>query len=120
MKKNEYGTIGQVEVGDESPCSCCKYKQSDLDDDPCCCCNITLKEKEYYIKDEDLNIDLSPGSWIKIDPEDRTTHPTEYGKYLVCRKDGKIHLETWNGSGWAYNGKVIVYYAKINNPVLNK
>jgi hypothetical protein len=36
--------------------------------------------------------------WMKIE-----TRPTEYGKYLICRKDGKIHWETWNGSGWAYN-----------------
>ena len=42
--------------------------------------------------------------------------PTEYGRYLVVRKDGKKHLETWNNTGWAYNNKVIVnwYYPKIS------
>ncbi len=39
-----------------------------------------------------------------------------YGSYLVIRKDGKTHLETYNGTGWAYNHKVIKYYylPKIN------
>ena len=34
----------------------------------------------------------------------------EYGRYLIVRKDGKTHLETWNGTGWAYNDVAIVYY----------
>jgi len=34
----------------------------------------------------------------------------EYGTYLVVRKDGKTHLETFNGSGWAYNENSIEYY----------
>lgn len=34
----------------------------------------------------------------------------EYGKYLVVRKCGKKHLETWNGTGWAYNHSSIVAY----------
>lgn len=40
----------------------------------------------------------------------------EYGKYLVVRKDGKKHLETFNGTGWAYNHNTIVayYLPKIN------
>ncbi len=42
-------------------------------------------------------------------PENR---PDEYGKYLVWRKDGKFHLETWNNTGWAYNDKVIEYWLK--------
>lgn len=33
-----------------------------------------------------------------------------YGRYLVVRKDGKTHLETWNGTGWAYNNNVIEWY----------
>lgn len=34
----------------------------------------------------------------------------EYGRYLVVRKDGKKHLETFNGTGWAYNNNSIVAY----------
>lgn len=33
-----------------------------------------------------------------------------YGRYLVVRKDGKRHLETYNGTGWAYNDNVITHY----------
>ena len=51
--------------------------------------------------------------WIPFDWEDKSTHPPKYGKYLICRKDGKVHWETWNGSYWAYNGKVIVGWATI-------
>lgn len=34
----------------------------------------------------------------------------EYGRYLVVRKDGKTHLETFNGTGWAYNNNSIEWY----------
>lgn len=34
----------------------------------------------------------------------------EYGKYLVVRKDGKTHLETFNGTGWAYNNNEIRWF----------
>ena len=37
--------------------------------------------------------------WVAFDWNKTETHPTEYGKYLICRKDGKIHWETWNGNG---------------------
>lgn len=53
--------------------------------------------------------------WIKSDQ-----HPTVYGKYLVHRKDGKIHLETWNGSQWAYNDNVITHWAKLEGPKVEK
>ena len=33
-----------------------------------------------------------------------------YGTYLVIRKDGKSHLETFNGSQFAYNDNSIKYY----------
>jgi hypothetical protein len=40
----------------------------------------------------------------------------EYGRYLVVRKDGKKHLETFNGTGWAYNNNSIAafYMPKID------
>jgi hypothetical protein len=48
------------------------------------------------------------------DPEQIST--IEYGTYLVVRKDGKKHLETFNGTGWAYNNNSIVafYLPKIS------
>lgn len=36
------------------------------------------------------------------------------GKYLVQRKDGKIHMEMYNGGSFAYNEKVIVVYSELN------
>lgn len=33
-----------------------------------------------------------------------------YGKYLVVRKDGKIHFEVYNGTGWAYNNNSITHF----------
>lgn len=44
--------------------------------------------------------------------ENTSEHKTniEYGRYLVVRKDGKKHLETFNGTGWAYNNNSIVAY----------
>jgi hypothetical protein len=57
--------------------------------------------------------------WIRFDNDKIVTKPTEYGKYLVCRKDGKIHFETWNGTGWAYNHNEIRFYALITSPINN-
>lgn len=33
-------------------------------------------------------------SWVAFDWNKIETRPTECGKYLICRKDGKIHWET--------------------------
>ena len=38
-----------------------------------------------------------------------TGQKLEYGKYLVVR-DGKIHFEVYNGTGWAYNNKSITHF----------
>lgn len=48
------------------------------------------------------------------DPEQKSAIP--YGRYLVVRKDGHKFLETFNGSGWAYNDKSIVafYLPKVS------
>ena len=51
--------------------------------------------------------------WIdaKVNP------PTEYGKYRVYRKScDKVHDETWNGTGWAYNKNDITHYQIITKP----
>jgi hypothetical protein len=58
----------------------------------------------------------STHSWIKYSWENPISHPPAYGNYFVQRKDGKVHWEIWNGAGWAYNEKVIVYWAKIIPP----
>jgi hypothetical protein len=61
--------------------------------------------------------DIALSHWVKFDFNDLSTRPTSYGKYLVCRKDGKIHWEQWNGSGWAYNHNVITHWAEIKSPL---
>lgn len=57
-------------------------------------------------------------NWVAFDWMKIETRPTEYGKYLITRKDGKIHWETWNGSGWAYNHNEIRFWAEIKPPCL--
>jgi hypothetical protein len=57
--------------------------------------------------------------WVAFDWNKPETRPTKHGKYLVHRKDGKVHWETWNGSGWAYNGKVITYWMEVKLPQLH-
>lgn len=56
--------------------------------------------------------------WVAYDFMKLETRPPDPGKYFVCRKDGKVHWETWNGSGWAYNEKSITYWARVVPPVL--
>lgn len=55
----------------------------------------------------------SPIQWVEYDFNDPTGKPSEYGRYLVERKDGKIHWEIWNSTSWAYNENSIVAWAKI-------
>jgi len=57
--------------------------------------------------------------WIPFDYKvyNPYTRPPRYDKYFVCRKDGKVHWETWNGTGWAYNGEVITHYMDIRKPI---
>lgn len=54
--------------------------------------------------------------WVAFDWNKPETRPKKYGKYFVHRKDGKVHWETWNGSGWAYNGNVITYWMEVKPP----
>ncbi len=64
------------------------------------------KVDKFNQNNEHLPI-LIPIQYIDT-PDHKST--IEYGKYLVVRKDGKMHLETFNGSGWAYNHNSIAYY----------
>jgi hypothetical protein len=50
---------------------------------------------------------MAPNEFIK---KQYLGEKLEYGKYLVVRKDGKIHFEIFNGTGWAYNNEHISYY----------
>lgn len=45
---------------------------------------------------------------VKYDRNDKKN--IQYGRYLVIRKDGKTHLEAFNGTGFAYNDNSIEYY----------
>jgi hypothetical protein len=64
---------------------------------------------------EQLRIGAVSG-WVSYDWNKPETRPPKYGKYLITRKDGKIHWETWNGSGWAYNHNEIRFWAVIVPP----
>ena len=65
------------------------------------------------VTDEDLSI---ANNWVAYDFMNLDSRPPKYGKYFVRRKDGKVHWETWNGSGWAYNGNVITYWMEVKPP----
>ena len=54
--------------------------------------------------------------WVPYDFNVISNRPPLYGRYLVCRKDGKVHWETWNGTGWAYNNNEIRYWLIIPEP----
>lgn len=56
-------------------------------------------------------------NWIPYNFNDLSTRPKTSGKYFVHRKDGKVHWETWNGQGWAYNGNVITHWQDIKPPL---
>jgi len=61
----------------------------------------------------------SSTDWIEYDYDKIASQkPNKCGKYLVCRKDGKIHFENWNGTGWAYNDRTITYWKTINSPYI--
>ena len=69
---------------------------------------IITQHKADHISSEQAVSELldlfAVSDWIIYDWDKPETRPTKYGKYFVRRKDGKVHWETWNGSGWAYNG----------------
>jgi hypothetical protein len=56
-----------------------------------------MDERDYKAMNEELNqpsCQTAVISWVAFDWNKIETRPTKYGKYLVCRKDGKIHWET--------------------------
>lgn len=55
-------------------------------------------------------------NWVAYDWNNIDSRPPKYGKYFVHRKDGKVHWETWNGIGWAYNEKVITHWQEVKPP----
>lgn len=57
-------------------------------------------------------------NWIAYDFNKMETRPTKTGRYFVHRKDGKVHWEVWNGSGWAYNNNVITHWQEITPPII--
>lgn len=76
-----------------------------------------MKNEEQNIEKQEGNGVLPcAGRWVPFDFMKLETKPQKIGKYLICRKDGKIHWETWNGSGWAYNHNEIIYWAEIISP----
>lgn len=80
--------------------------------------NMFKKYHLYILKTLNMIKQPAISYWIEFDWNKIETRPTECKKYLICRKDGKIHWETWNGSGWAYNHNEIRYYASIIPPTI--
>lgn len=72
--------------------------------------NIPDQSRRYLM---DLIMAEIPYDW-KPYPANK---PDKYGKYLIMRKDGKIHWETWNNLNWAYNSDVITHFCVINKPI---
>jgi hypothetical protein len=64
-----------------------------------------------------VKADQDDANWIPYDFLVLESRPKTYGKYFICRKDGKVHWETWNGNGWAYNETVIKYWKDIKAPI---
>lgn len=67
-----------------------------------------IQSSNYNIEDESGYISTID-HW-KPFPKER---PTQTKRYIVQRKDGKIHFEKWNGSGWAYNNKTIEFFMEV-------
>ena len=75
------------------------------------------KMQEVTIKPENpTSCKCAVSGWVSYDWNKPETRPTKCGKYFVHRKDGKTHWETWNGSGWAYNGNVITFWMEVLPP----
>lgn len=68
-----------------------------------------LKEIELYISNIHEVLWSKPAT-LKPVKYDRNNKNIQYGRYLVIRKDGKQHLETFNGTGFSYNDNSIEYY----------
>ena len=78
---------------------------------------ITDAMEDYAKRRVDENsISQHISYWVAFDWNKPETIPIKYGKYLVRRKDGKIHWETWNGTGWSYNGNVITHWMEVKPP----
>jgi hypothetical protein len=83
-----------------------KYKSQfkDFDDQ--------LKETLTALITDTINDYKKHINWLPY-PDNK---PDKYGKYFICRKDGKVHWETWNGTGFAYNNNEIRYFMEIIMP----
>ena len=74
-------------------------------------------------KEEDETIKISEIAWNKY-PQTKPaiTQDVVNGKrrdrrFLVWRRGcEKLHFETWNGTGWAYNNNDITHWALITPP----
>lgn len=71
---------------------------------------------------KNINLLLDPknrgGSllWLGYDIEDKNTHPTEIGRYMVSMDDGVLNYEKWDGSKFVHNNKAINYWSEVQAP----
>lgn len=76
------------------------------------CNDPTVKEEINNL----INAGKPDARWVEYVFGNVDQMPKKYGKYYVHRKDGKMHDETWNGTGWAYNGNVITHFMCVAPP----
>ena len=69
---------------------------------------VTFLEKEFAKIDNQILPPVLTAVQYTGTPVQKEAIP--YGRYLVMRKDGEMHLETFNGTGWAYNNNSITWF----------
>lgn len=74
------------------------------------------KLKPMQIRITETKTHVMQQVWTEFEYSTGKGAPKSPGRYLVMRKDGKVHFENYNGSGWAYNGKSIIMWTKVNEP----
>ena len=70
------------------------------------------EDYEHYIQNKINSIEKELGIQTvnEFKRHEYNGQKLEYGKYIVVRKDGKKHIETYNNTGWAYNNNSIKYF----------
>jgi hypothetical protein len=76
-------------------------------------CGMPIEYIDIEFNPNKRNNDEGLDGWVMYLRKLQITFPKKYGRYLVKRRDGKIHFEVWNGTQWAYNNDDIVEWKQI-------
>jgi len=84
--------------------------------------NNLFNEKEFMeiTGGEYIETSLNHILWTKYDFYKKASRPPDYGRYFIMRKDGKVHWEVFNGTSFAYNDNSIIWWAKIELPIIKE